>query len=252
MTRTKIALRNLYISQAIIIVFLVFAYLVWFPHSFSELGGFYKTAWMLVFVDLILGPLLVLIVYKKDKKYLAFDINVLLAIQLGAFVFGAYSLYLKHPAYAVFTGDRFTLTNVSRVYPQQSWDEQLKTSFFSSPRLVVAKAPDDVKERNALLFDVLLKGAPDIDERPEYYEPFETHSEAILAKDINPDTLFFNKERQTKLKTFIVQYGGTRENYAFFPLRGNNQKDVVWVLDRENAKPVGIIDIDPWVLVKKS
>ncbi len=83
--RYKIAIRNLLISQAIIILFLVFAYFVWFPHSFTQLGGFHETAFMLIFVDLVLGPLLIFIIYREGKKYLTFDINILLAIQLGAF-----------------------------------------------------------------------------------------------------------------------------------------------------------------------
>ena len=174
-------------------LFLIFAYFIWFPHSFSKLGGFNKTALMLIFVDLILGPLLVFIVYKEGKKFLTFDINTLLGIQLSAFIFGAYSLYLKHPAYAVFTVDRFTLTNVSTIYPQQSWFEQLTTTFFSSPKLVAAKFPSSVDERNDLFFKVVLNGAPDIDKRPKYFEPLDTNIKAIFEKSIPFNLLLQNQ-----------------------------------------------------------
>lgn len=249
--RSKIALRNLYISQAIILLFLIFAYLVWFPHSFSKLGGFTDTAWMIIFVDLVLGPLLVFIVYKKDKKHLTFDINVLLAIQLGAFVWGAYSLYLKHPAYAVFTGDRFTLTNVSAVYPRPGWREQLNKYLFSTPKLVITKFPENKKERNTLLFDVLLKGEPDIDTRPRFFKPFDNHSKEILSKSLKPGLLFVNEDSKRKIEELINRKGGTIEDLAFFPLSGNNRKDVVWVFDRQTAKPVEILDIDPWKVAQK-
>jgi len=65
--RIKIALRNLFISQTIIVLFLIFAYLVWFPHSFAKLGGFYDTAFMLILVDLVLGPFSVFIIYKEGN-----------------------------------------------------------------------------------------------------------------------------------------------------------------------------------------
>jgi len=249
--RTKLALRNLYISQAIILVFLMFAYYIWFPYSFAKLGGFNQTALMLIFVDLVLGPLLVFIVYKEGKKFLRFDINVLLGIQLFAFAFGAYSLYLKHPAYAVFTVDRFTLANVSQLYPQQPWLTQLQSSFFSSPQFVVAKSPNNVKKRNALMFDILLKGAPDINERPELFEPFGQHLDTVFAKSIPLNILFQNTKTKEKLAVFHKQYGGVPDDYAYFPLAGNNKKDMIWVFDRATAKPVGIIDSDPWVLAKK-
>ncbi len=244
--RTKIALRNLYISQAIILLFLVFAYFTWFPYSFATLGGFTKTAFMLIFVDLVLGPLLVFIVFKEGKKYLKFDINVLLTIQIAAFVFGAYSLFLKHPAYVVFTGDRFTLTNVSHIYPQQTWLNNLKSSFFSSPKFVVAKLPDDAATQSNLILGIVFNQMPDIDKRPEYYQPFEQHIKTTLDKSIPVDKLLLDTNTKLKLAEFLKQQGGKTEDYAYFPLSGNNKKEVIWVFDRDSTKPVGIINSDPW------
>jgi len=249
--RKKIVLRNLYISQAIIFVFLVFAYLVWFPHSFAKLGGFNKTALMLIFVDLVLGPLLVFIVYREGKKYLTFDINVLLGIQLFAFAFGAYSLFLKHPAYAVFSGDQFTLTNVSHIHPQQHWLEQFKTSFFSSPQLVVTKAPQNNKKRNDLIFSILLESAPDIDKRPEYFESFIENIDAVFSKSIPINLLFQDSKAREKLDQFLKKHDKQANDYAYFPLSGNSKKDMIWVFDRSTAKPVGIIDSNPWAMTNK-
>jgi len=243
--RTKIALRNLYISQAIIIIFLIFAYFTWFPYSFASLGGFTKTAWMLILVDLVLGPLLVFIVFKEGKKYLKFDINTLLAIQIGAFLFGAYSLYLKHPAYAVFNGNGFTLTNVSHLYPQPPWQEQLRTNFFSSPRLVLAKFPEKSSENNSLLFSIVFNGEPDIDERVKYYEPFEKNIDTIFSRSIKAEKLLSNDEGKERIDAFIDQHGGVLNDYTFFPLSGNNKKEMIWVFNRDSAQPVGIIDSNP-------
>jgi hypothetical protein len=245
--RIKIALRNLIISQVLIILFLVFAYFTWFPYSFSLLGGFTRTALMLIFVDLILGPLLVFIVFKEGKKYLQFDINVLLSIQIMAFIFGAYSLFLKHPAYAVFTGDRFTLTNVSEIYPYQPWQKNISTLFLSSPQLVVAKIPENKDEKSKLLLDVILNQKPDIDKRPHYYQPLRAHLETVLTSRLQPDTIFSTNNAQQKRKDFLQQHGGNINDYAFFPLRGNNKKDVIWAFSRKTFSPVGIIESDPWV-----
>ncbi len=244
--KIKIALRNLYISQAVILIFLVLAYFVWFPHSFTELGGFYDTAWMLIFVDLVLGPLLVFLVYKENKKHLKFDINVLLGIQLIAFVFGAYSLFLKHPAYAVFSIDRFTLTNVSNIYPQPSWSNLLKQHFFSSPEFVVANLPINSQEQKLLTFDVVINGLPDIDSRPQYFTQFDQHIDSIMNKSIQIEQLTLDVKAEEKLEIFAKKYKDKYSDLAFFPLRGNNKKDVIWVFDRKTAKPIDILDIDPW------
>jgi len=248
--RTKIALRNLYISQTIIILFLVFAYFLWFPHSFIQLGGFSKTAFMLIFADLILGPLLVFIIFKEGKKYLKFDINVLLAIQIGAFAFGAYSLFLKHPAYAVFAGDRFSLTNVSAIYPQQSFISGIKTHFFSSPKFVVASLPKDTKAQSDLILNIVLNQAPDIDKRPAHYEPLEYEKfKTLLSKSIPIKHLLQNNHK--KFVDFYDKHGGKPSDYAYFPLTGNNKKSVIWVFDRNSLEPIGIVDSDPWVIIAK-
>lgn len=248
--RTKIALRNLYISQAIILSFLIFAYFAWFPHSFSKLGGFYDTAWMLILVDLVLGPLLVFIVYREGKKYLTFDINVLLAIQLGAFAFGAYSLYLKHPTYAVFAENRFTLINTSLAAPQHLLFDKLKPSFIS-PTFVFAKLPDNIEQRTDYILGVAFSNNPSIEERSDFYVPLETHADAILANDINLEPFLLDASTKDKIVCFLAKHGGKEEDYAFFPLSGNNKKSLVWALDRNSLKPVGIIDIDPWLFSTK-
>ncbi len=243
--RIKVAVRNLLISQAIIFIFLFFAYIVWFPYAFSQLGGFYKTAVMLIFADLILGPLLVFIVFKEGKKYLTFDMNVLLSIQIAAFMFGAYSLFLKHPAYAVFKGDRFILTNVSHLYPQQHWLKQIKASFFSSPELVVTRHPDNPKELMQLALDVDVFGKPDIEMRPDLFKPLKQNLDEVFSKSIPAGMILTNKVGQEKLNKFLSEKGGNVDDYAFFPLSGNNKREVIWVLHRSTAEPAGIIDYSP-------
>ena len=246
--KIKIALRNLIISQALIFIFLVFAYLFWFPYSFAHLGGFFDTAWMIIFVDLILGPLLVYFIYKENKKHLTFDINVLLSIQLIAFVFGAYSLFLKHPAYAVFSVDRFVLTNVSNIYPQPSWFHQAKKHFFSSPKLMVAQLPVDPKERNSLTLNVILNNEPDLGSRPKYFSPLDTHLDQVMQRSLNIEQLLLTSNEEEELRLFKSKHKESIEKYSFFPLTGNNKKDMIWVLDTKGGTPVAILKIDPWKL----
>ena len=244
--RTKIALRNLYISQALIILFIIFAYFIWFPHPFSELGGFKKTAFMLIIVDLVLGPLLVFIVYKEDKKHLTFDINILLAIQILAFAFGANSLYEKRPAYAAFVHNQFKLVNASYANPQQIQFKILNSSFFSQPKLAFAKAPEDLQGLLQYIVDVNSQNKKQVDNLAKYYEPYEDHISNVLSKKLNPNIIFAKNDSKKLLSDFIKQYGGNIEDYAFFPLRGSNQKNVIFVLNGKTAQPVGIINLDLW------
>lgn len=243
--RIKIALRNLFISQTIIVLFLIFAYLVWFPHSFAKLGGFYDTAFMLILVDLVLGPLLVFIIYKEGKKYLAFDINVLLAIQLAAFLFGAYSLYLKHPAYTVYNNGLFKLVNTSYISQEMIRFDSLKSSYFSRPKMAFVTWPEREQEKLDIMVGVDMFGERDIDERPEYFTPYLADTQKILTQQLNPIYTFNSPQSKEKLDHFIRKHGGGVIDYAFFPVVGNNKKKAVLVLRQESAKPVGIIETLP-------
>ncbi len=249
--RLNIALRNLVISQIIILLFLGFAYFIWFPHAFLELGGFTRTAVMLIFADLILGPLLVFIIFKEGKKYLKFDINVLLGIQIIAFLFGAYSLYLKHPAYAVFKHDRFILTNVSHLYPQPGLQEQLTQTVFSRPQLVSTKLPENITERMNLMVNVDLFGAPDIEKRPALFQPLSHGLATIHDKSIDPERLLSDKNNRQKIDRFLKKYGGNINQYMFFPITGNNKKLLVLAFDKRTSKMLSIIDINAHALMHK-
>ena len=240
--RIKIALRNLYISQTIIFLFLIFAYFVWFPYSFSELGGFFDTAIMLVLVDFVLGPLLVFIVFREGKKYLTFDINVLLSIQIFAFLFGAYSLYLKHPAYAVLHDNQFVLTNVSYVVPKLSWQAQLKKAF-SYPELVVTTLSPD--EKTAIMIGIEVFGSPAIERRTELFKPLTENKGLLLAHSIPVEQLLSTSQGQEKISQFLEKNGGDIHDYAFLPLTGNNKKNMIWAFDRKTTTPIAIIKLNP-------
>ncbi len=241
----KIASTNFIISQIISTFFLLFAYLMWFPHSLSELNGFSKSALLLVLVNLVLGPLLILFFYKQDKKNLKFDLFALAAIQTTALLFGMYSIYQKHPVYAVFTIDRFTLINAKYAEPEKTRHSELQVSFLSKSKMAFAKMPTDIHLKNDIAMGHMLKGEPDLDGRSEYYEPYTNHIDSVITKSLDLKGKLKQADDQLKLTVFLNKHGGRIESYAYLPLQ-THEKDVIWVLNKLTAEPIGILDIDPW------
>lgn len=243
---------NILISTITITLFLLLAWKTWFPSPFAEISDFSKIAQLMFLSNFCLGPLLVFIVYKENKRHLKLDLTILAFVQLSAFVFGVYSLYLKHPVYVVFTVDRFTLVNARNATPDKVQYSQLSPSLFSPPKLIFAKRPESIEKRNELLFSVLFEGKPDLDRRAEYYEPFVNHFDSVFERSISTKVLFPDHESRKKLITFLKKQGGSEEDYAYFPLQGNRGKDVILVLDRKQGEPVGSIDTDPWQVASKN
>jgi hypothetical protein len=245
----KIASKNLIISQIVIIVFLSFAYLMWFPHSLSELNGFTKSAVLLILVNLVLGPLLILFFYKKDKKNLKFDLLALAAIQTTALLFGMYSIYQKHPVYAVFTIDRFTLVNAKYAEPEKTRHTDLQVSFLSKSKMAFAKMPTDIRLKNEITMGHMLNGEPDLDGRAEYYEPYANHINAVINKSLNLKGVLKKSLDKSELASFLNKYGGSIDSYVYIPLQ-TYKEDVIWVLNKTTAEPIGILNIDPWQFSK--
>ena len=241
---------NFFISLSIIALFLIFAYFIWFPAPFAEISGFNKTAVILLLTNICLGPLLIFIIYKDNKKNLKLDLSILAVIQVSAFIFGAYSFYLKHPVYAVFAVDRFTLINANSTTVDKIRYPELVNSLFSSPKFVFAKRPEAPEKRNQLLFSVLFEGKPDLDRRPEYYEPFNQHLSSVFKRSINTDILFHDATSRKKLTDFLNKNGGIAKDYAFFPLQRNRGDDLIWVLNRKTGLAIDTIDSDPWQMAK--
>lgn len=241
----KLAFSNLILSQIIIFVFLTYAYLVWYTHSLIDLSSFKKLAFILTTVNLTLGPVLILLATKKQHKNERLDLFGLLTIQIVALIFGAYSVYQQRPAYAVFTIDRFTLIQARQAQPELARYKEFNLSPLSGPKLAYALNPEDPKKRQEIFIGYMFKGESDLDGRTEYYEPYSRYSMEVLKKGLDIDEILKKDGSKEKLNIFIKKYGGDKDKFAYLPLQTSTH-DVIWVLDKNNAEPIGILDIDPW------
>jgi len=222
----------------------------WFPTSIIKVSNFKEIALLIISIDLILGPLLTFIIYKKNKKGLKFDLLAIASLQLGALVFGVYNLYKVHPVYITFNVDRFTLITAEDAKPEEVTVKSLINSKISSPKLVISKLPDDINKLNDLILDTLETGVSDFEFKSEYYRPYDSGSlQDVISKSLDPNTLFKKKESKQKLDKFINKYGKKINDYAYLPLEGTS-KDAIWVLDIRTGKPIDSIAVIPWDLAK--
>lgn len=242
--KLKAALIHLVISALIVGSFLAFALTVWYPTPFFEISGLLGIILILVTVDVILGPLLTLVVYKPLKATLKMDLTVIAAVQIAALAYGIHTIYQAHPLYIAYAGDRFTPINANEVSPDNAKYAELKKSKLSAPTVVYVQKPTDPAEMSRVTMEVL-SGKPDLDARPEYYEPFDKFAQTVFANGVTPEALAAKPEHQQNLDKFLAKHGKTAADYAFLPLVGK-EYDVLWAWDRATGKPVGTLDINPW------
>lgn len=84
MSRFKAFSIHFAISFAIFLILLYFILFQWYPQPLFSTDGGWRIIRIIVGVDLVLGPLLTLIVFKAGKPGLKFDLTIIAFLQITA------------------------------------------------------------------------------------------------------------------------------------------------------------------------
>ncbi|MGH8550408.1 MAG: TfpX/TfpZ family type IV pilin accessory protein [Methylococcales bacterium] len=223
---------------------------VWYPASLLEALGGQKIVMMVIAIDVIIGPLLTLIVFRPFKKGLKFDLSVIVALQIAALLYGVSVLFQGRPVYMVFVKDRFdvvTAVDVDAESLARVSDEQFKQLPLTGPKLAAAKIPIDPKERERILFSAIDHGR-DLQCFPEYYQPYEDQVDTILKKSLLLTELRAKRPESVDLiDEFVDRFGASGGKLIFLPVTTPKDKDLTAVIDPGNGQIVEILNIDPWI-----
>ena len=156
---------------------------LWYPGPLFEAAGGLGLLYILVGVDVSVGPLLTLIVFKSGKRGMKFDLAVIGLVQVAALIYGIHIVSLARPAYIVFVKDRFELATVADLDPAElaaAKYPEFRSPGWSGPLLAATDMPTDPKERVKLI-DAALAGL-DLHNFPRYYVPYAERTKEVLAK----------------------------------------------------------------------
>ena len=250
MIKTKLKAFLLHFILSAVVISLIFSILLlfWFPSPFLGLTHFKEIAYLLIAIDVVLGPLLTFVVYNPNKKSLRFDLTSIVTIQILALSYGIYTLFLAHPVYITYFDGRYNIVTAKQAQPHQTKYSSLKISKLSSPTFAFMDIPD--KNTMNALFTDMLNGSVDIEARAEYYKPYKTHWDKIILNSLNPNTLLNNKKTEKKLNYFLKKNKQPIESYTFVPINGTN-KDAILILEKSTGKAVDILDV-PLYLTENS
>jgi hypothetical protein len=154
---------------------------VWYPPPLAAMQGVDQLVILLVAVDVVLGPLLTTIVYRRGKPSLRFDLGVIAALQLAALAYGLATIHAGRPALIVFNVDRFDVVAAGSVDPESA--ARARTAGLPplpqfGPEWRVAQLPADLEARNALVFSTL-KGGPDLPLLPHLQQPYDAGRDSV-------------------------------------------------------------------------
>lgn len=244
MSKSRAFLLHLSLSATIVGAVCGLIFFIWYPQSYFEISGAWSVLQVLIGVDLIVGPLLTLILYKPGKPKLLFDMSIIAVIQLTALIYGATVIYQERPFYVIFAIDRFEVIARSEIDPEAIPDDRLRAKPFIGPIIAVSLYPESEQERQQLLTDVL-SGKPDLERRPEYWDLYAEHSDDILQRSTPLAELAGQRPDARDRITAFIESRGDADELIGVPVVGK-KGTFCFVLDKSTRLPIGIIDFDPW------
>lgn len=234
---------HLVISFLIALVCSVLVFYVWNPYPLYLTTSIIKIFSLMLIIDLIIGPILTFIVYKKGKRTLIFDLIVIAALQLAALGYGLHTIFQGRPGWIVYNIDRFDLIRVNDITTQHLKGTKKK---YQSPSLlgvtfVNAKIPlENLVVRNQILFEELNLGISPA-QRPDLYLPIATAIPDIKKYAQNLELLKQYNDK-AKVEKILNEYPLAN---AYLPLK-TSAVDMTVLVNRDTAEIIKIVNLRPW------
>lgn len=241
-SRVRAGLIHLSVSALVALIAVGIVFLIWYPQPLHVAVGVTEIFFIVLGVDVVIGPLLTTVVYKQGKKSLRFDLATIALLQLAAFTYGMWTVAEGRPAWLVFSADRFDLVQAYQV-DQRKRDEaksEYRSSSWFGPRWVSARGPASADKRQTILFEAMFAGI-DVPHRPELYQPLEAEAAAMRERAHPLDELArYNKQAEVD-----VVLGRWPEANAYLPMMARVRPMTV-LIDKTSARVIAIVDLNPW------
>lgn len=239
--RLKFFLCHLSISLIIALLVIGLVSFVWYSFPLAKAVGVTHIFLMILMIDVIIGPLLGLLVYKEGKKSLKFDLTVITLLQLSALFYGVYSIEQGRPAWLVYNVDRFELVrkneivdqNINQAKPQFQQLSWLKLQF------VATEFAKDANQRSDNMFAEILGGIS-IAQRPERYVELNKAKKQMQQREQKLE-LLQQYNNKTDVEKILAKYP---QATAFLPMKAS-AVDMTVLIDQK-ANVVKIVDLRPW------
>lgn len=223
---------------------LVFA--LWYPYPYREISGGRELFFIVITVDVILGPLITFAVFNRNKprKELMCDLGVVGLIQLAALAYGLWTVAVARPVHLIFEFDRFRVVHAIEV-PEDLLD-QTPTDIHAMPLrgptvLAVRPFRDADEEGSATL--MALQGLH-LSARPDLWESYTQARGRVLAaaKPVLELRQRFLPQGAL-IDRAITKTGLSDRDLCYLPMVGRNTFWTV-LLDASTAEIRGFLPLD--------
>lgn len=223
-------------------------FLIWYPGPLAQASGVVAIFLIVLGVDVVVGPCITLIVFDMAKKELKRDLAIVLALQLGALLYGLHTVYVARPVYSVFSVDRFEVVfanDLSEEKLSKVTAPEFKTLPLLGPRTIAARRPETSEERVQIAMSAV-SGGDDVAQLPQYYQTYAVAKDQVL-KRLQPIEKLrqYNKGRDAEIDRLLEWNAKRSGGIGYLPMRVKVQ-DLTIVVARDTAEVLDTLMLNPW------
>ncbi len=196
---------------------------VWYPHYFANASGVWRALGTVILVDVVLGPLMTLILYKKGKPGLLFDLSLVAVLQIVALAWAVWMLYAQRPVLVVYHDTLMVCLNQQQAKDAGANPQDFVLSEALLPQAVLPKAQTAAQKQARQ--EMIAASPPGALALPAYlfgkeFKPMNTAAlPEVLEDELDLSKIVQSKpEYQQRWEQFIAKHPDTQEQFAFFIL----------------------------------
>lgn len=234
MNRYKAAGIHFVSSAAVLLLIAAVVRWIWYPGPFFFVAGGINLIGIIAGVDVVLGPLIMLIIFDAKKKGVKFDVACILVFQLAFLGYGVWSIVQARPVFIALVGERFHMVTANEIENEslnKAKFAPFKTLPLTGPIMVGTKSPTDAKKAEDVLFASM--GGMGLQHLPEFYVPIGQVQEQVkhIARPVGATNQLSKEERK-----FMEDYEARHKarSIGFAPLI-YKQRRLFAVIDKENG-----------------
>jgi hypothetical protein len=230
------------LSLAVGLCLLAFSWFIWYPAPMLTAIGGHEIFLLIVGIDVIVGPLLTFVVFKPGKRSLAFDLAVIVALQIGALIYGISTLLEARPAYVAALGDKFQVVQATEV-TEANLKKAGATIPWFGPKWVGTRAPEGRYEVDEVAAVIEIGGGRG--HFPKLHIPYESMSKEVLEKSKPISTLIAaNGGRDNEIQAWLKRHELDSNSARFQPIE-IAASEFALILDGATGSIVGITPFKP-------
>lgn len=246
--RARIRASLLHLGLCILVAMAVAALvlLVWYPAPYHSISGGLHLLTIVLAIDMVLGPVLTLLVYRttKSRRELVLDFSLIALLQVGALGYGLWTVYTARPVHLVFEYHRLAVVHAAEVTEAElglaplAWQTLPKTG----PTLLSLRElrAEEVVESTMRA----LAGQAQAAQPPLWQEYDLARTQILDAAQPVPQLLARFPTTRALIQQSVAATGLQPTQLSTLPVI--SRQDTAWtaLIDTHTARPVGWLPLD--------